>query len=163
MWISASLGKRYSYKRRLCQDPSQRSLIGGEAGPVPTPESQRRQRAHYWHAGANTVPATLTIDCISALIRGFRLRKLLSMELNGSHATDCVGIFRVMATQVRLGSTKPETFPGLRESDLFIRRLPAYSIRARGQAPIIGSECMGAISPCKSERQKILGKPGASM
>jgi hypothetical protein len=80
-----------------------------------------------------------------------------------THTTDCLGIFDVMASQVRPGSTKPETFPGLQKSDLLVRRLPAYSIRARGQAPINEAECMGAISPCELDQKKVLGKLGASM
>jgi hypothetical protein len=87
----------------------------------------------------------------------------IKFEFMKTHTTDCSGIFDVMASQVRPGSMKPETFPGLQKSDLLVRRLPAYSIRAHGQAPNHEAECMGAISSCEPEQKKVLGKLGASM
>jgi hypothetical protein len=80
-----------------------------------------------------------------------------------THTTDCLGIFNVMASQVRPGSTKSETFPGLQQSDLFGQA--SSSIFHQGPRPSADheAECMGAISSCGLEQKKVLGKLAASM
>ena len=82
---------------------------------------------------------------------------------HATHTTDCTGIFKVMAQQVRPGLTNPARFKGHRQSVDLIRRQPAYSIRARGQVPFNEAECMAAISTCKPEPKMMLGNKGASM
>src|SRR5215472_18567741 len=82
---------------------------------------------------------------------------------NATHATDCTGVFKVMANQVRPGLANPARFNGHQESADLIRRQPAYSIRARGQVPYTEAECMAAISTCEPEPTKRFGIKGASM
>jgi hypothetical protein len=79
---------------------------------------------------------------------------------HATHTTDCTGIFKVMANQVRPGLTNPARFNGPRESADLIRRQPAYSIRARGQVPFTEAECMAAISTWNPEPKKRLGIGG---
>ena len=79
------------------------------------------------------------------------------------HTTDCTGVFEVMAEQVRPGLTNPARFKGPQQSADLIRRQPAHSIRARGQAPFTEAECMAAISTCFGRSRKDAWQPGASM
>ena len=71
-----------------------------------------------------------------------------------THTTDCTGVFEVMAEQVRPGLTNPARFKGPQQSADLIRRQPAHSIRARGQAPFTEAECMAAISTCFDQSGK---------
>ena len=67
----------------------------------------------------------------------------------------------MVAKQVRPGLTNPARFKGRQESDDLIRRQPAYSIRARGQAPHNEAECMAAISTCFNQNGKSAWQRGA--
>ena len=65
-----------------------------------------------------------------------------------------------MAEQVRPGLTDPARFKGPQQSADLIRRQPAHSIRARGQAPFTEAECMAAISTCFRPEPKDAWQPG---
>jgi hypothetical protein len=87
-------------------------------------------------------------------------RRLPRAFFNQTHATDCTGVFDVMAKQVRPGLANPARFKGPQQSADLIRRQPAHSIRARGQAPLSEAECMAAISTCFTGTEKRLATEG---
>ena len=67
---------------------------------------------------------------------------------------------KVMALQVRPGSTEPELGTGLHESAKVIRSRPADSIRARDSQSHTQAGCMAAISTRNPEPETALGKTG---
>jgi hypothetical protein len=87
-----------------------------------------------WRMVETTSPATSRLTPRLRLDRGHRDNPKLDEFSSTLPTTECSGVFKVMATQVKPGLTKPNVARGHQKSEALIRRQPAYSIRDSGTA-----------------------------